>query len=52
MLYAARHRRVAILDNCKDVIESIPQLQRDEKNIEDAQAEGNELFLEVCESFG
>jgi hypothetical protein len=24
---------------------------RDEKNIEDAQAQGNELFLDVCESF-
>ena len=24
---------------------------RDEKNIEDAQTEGNELFLDVCESF-
>ena len=42
---------VAILDNCPDVIDSIPKLQRDEKNIEDAQKEGNELFLDVCESF-
>jgi hypothetical protein len=42
---------VAVLDNCRDLIESIPQLQRDDKNIEDAQAEGNELFLDVCESF-
>jgi len=24
---------------------------RDEKNVEDAQKEGNELFLDVCESF-
>jgi hypothetical protein len=42
---------IAVLDNCRDVIESIPQLQRDEKDIEDAQKEGNELFLDVCESF-
>ena len=40
-----------MLDNCRDVIDSIPKLQRDEKNIEDAQKEGNELFLDVCESF-
>jgi hypothetical protein len=33
------------------VIDSIPKLMRDEKNIEDAQKEGNELFLDVCESF-
>jgi hypothetical protein len=24
---------------------------RDEKNVEDAEKEGNELFLDVCESF-
>ena len=42
---------VAVLDNCVDVIDSIPKLMRDEKNIEDAQKEGNELFLDVCESF-
>ena len=42
---------IAVLDNCRDVIESIPQLQRDEKNVEDAQKEGNDLFLDVCESF-
>lgn len=42
---------IAILDTCRDVIDSIPQLQRDEKEIEDAQADGNELFLDVCESF-
>src|SRR6516162_2958164 len=42
---------VAVLDNCPDVIDSIPKLMRDEKNIEDAQKEGNELFLDVCESF-
>ena len=42
---------VAVLDNCVDVIDSIPKLMRDEKNVEDAQKEGNELFLDVCESF-
>jgi phage terminase large subunit len=42
---------VAVLANCHDVIESMPQLMRDDKNIEDAQKEGNELFLDVCESF-
>lgn len=42
---------VVVLDQCRDVIESIPKLQRDEKKIEDARKEGNELFLDVCESF-
>jgi hypothetical protein len=42
---------LAVLDNCQDVIDSIPKLMRDEKNIEDAQKEGNELFLDVFESF-
>jgi hypothetical protein len=42
---------LAVLDNCPDVIDSIPKLMRDEKNIEDAQKEGHELFLDVCESF-
>jgi len=42
---------LAVLANCPDVIEAIPQLQRDEKNIEDAQKEGNELYLDVCESW-
>lgn len=42
---------LAILDSCSDVTASIPLLQRDEKNIEDAQKEGNELFLDVCESW-
>ena len=42
---------VAVLDNCADVIDSIPKLMRDEKNLEDAASEGNELFLDVCESF-
>jgi phage terminase large subunit len=41
----------AVLANCKDVIESIPQLMRDEKDVEDAQKEGNDLFLDVCESW-
>jgi hypothetical protein len=40
-----------VLDNCPDVIDSISKLMRDEKNIEDEQKEGNELFLDVCESF-
>jgi hypothetical protein len=42
---------VAVLANCRDVVESIPQLQRDEKDVEDAQKDGNDLFLDVCESF-
>jgi hypothetical protein len=42
---------LAVLDTCPDVIDSIPKLMRDEKNIEDAQKEGHELFLDVCESF-
>src|SRR3974377_1360617 len=42
---------LAVLDTCPDVIDSIPKLMRDEKNIEDAQKEGNELYLDVCESF-
>jgi hypothetical protein len=42
---------LAVLANCPDVIEAIPQPQRDEKNIEDAQKEGNELYLDVCESW-
>ena len=42
---------VAILDNCPDVIDSLPKLMRDEKNIEDAASAGNDLFLDVCESF-
>jgi hypothetical protein len=37
---------VAILDNCPDVIDSIPKLQRDEKNIEDAQAQGNDSYFD------
>ena len=42
---------LAVLDSCPDVIDSIPKLMRDEKNIEDAQKEGHELFLDVCEAF-
>ena len=42
---------VAVLDSCSDVIDSIPKLMRDEKNIEDAEKEGHDLFLDVCESF-
>jgi hypothetical protein len=42
---------VSILDTCPDVIESIPKLMRSEKDREDAEKEGNELFLDVCESF-
>jgi phage terminase large subunit len=42
---------VAVLASCRDVIESIPQLQRDEKDVEDAQKDGNDLYLDVCESF-
>jgi hypothetical protein len=40
-----------VLDNRPDVIDSIPKLMRDEKNVEDARKEGNKLFLDVCESF-
>lgn len=39
-----------VLDTCTDTIESIPKLMRDDKNPEDAEKEGNELFLDVCES--
>ena len=41
-----------VLDTCRDVIESVPKLQRDEKNLEDARKEGNELFLDVCVAKG
>jgi len=50
VLHAVRYRRPAVLDNCRDMIDSIPKLQRDEKDIEDAQKEGSEPFLDVCES--
>lgn len=39
-----------LLDTCTDTIESIPKLMRDEKDPEDAEKEGNDLFLDVCES--
>lgn len=42
---------VAVLNTCRDVIDSIPKLMRSEKDLEDAEKEGNELFLDVCESF-
>jgi hypothetical protein len=41
---------LAVLGNCRDLIDSIPQLMRDEKDLEDAAREGNELYLDVCES--
>ena len=40
----------SVSSNCRDLIESIPQLMRDEKDLEDAASEGNELYLDVCES--
>ena len=40
-----------VLDTCTDLIESIPKLMRDEKDPEDAQKEGNDLFLDACEAF-
>jgi len=36
--------------NCRDLIDSFPQLMRDEKDLEDAAREGNELFLDVMEA--
>lgn len=39
-----------VLDNCIDTIESIPKLMRDEKDPEDAEKEGDDLFLDVCEA--
>jgi len=42
---------VAVLASCRDVVDSIPRLMRSEKDIEDAEKEGDELFLDVCESF-
>jgi len=43
--------RRSLLDNCTDVIDSIPKLMRNEKSIEDRQKEGDELFSVACESF-
>ena len=42
---------VAVLASCRDVVDSIPKLMRSEKDAEDAEKEGNDLFLDVCESF-
>jgi hypothetical protein len=42
---------VAVLNTCRDVIDSLPKLMRSEKEPEDAEKEGDELFLDVCESF-
>jgi hypothetical protein len=39
-----------VIDTCRDTIESVPKLMRDERNPEDAEKEGNELFLDVCEA--
>lgn len=41
---------LAVLNSCTDTIESIPKLMRSEKDPEDAEKEGNDLFLDVCES--
>src|SRR5215469_2495618 len=41
---------VAVLDNCQDVIDSIPKLRRDEMNLEDAAKERNRLLVDVSES--
>ena len=40
----------AVTQNCRDLIESFPQLMRDEKDLEDAAREGSDLFLDVMES--
>jgi len=41
---------LAVMSSCTDTIESIPKLMRSEKDPEDAEKEGNDLFLDVCES--
>jgi hypothetical protein len=41
---------VAVFDNSQDVMMSIPKLQHDEANAENAPKEGDELFADVCES--
>jgi phage terminase large subunit len=41
---------LCVLDRCTDTIESIPRLMRSEKDPEDAEKEGDELFLDVCEA--
>lgn len=38
------------LGSCRDLIDSFPQLMRDEKDLEDAAREGSDLFLDVMES--
>jgi phage terminase large subunit len=40
----------AVASSCKDLIDSFPQLMRDEKDLEDAAREGNELYLDVMEA--
>lgn len=40
----------AVMDTCRDVIESIPKLMRDDKDPEDAESAGNDLYLDVCEA--
>jgi hypothetical protein len=40
-----RSSKILTVDNCQDVTHSIPKLMSDEKNIEDPQKEGKELFL-------
>jgi phage terminase large subunit len=42
---------VGVLNTCRDVTDSLPKLMRSEKEPEDAEKEGDELFLDVCESF-
>jgi len=42
---------VAVLASCRDVVDSLPKLMRSEKDVEDAEKEGDDLFLDVCESF-
>ena len=41
---------LAVLSSCTDTIESIPKLMRSEKDPEDAEKEGNDLFLDVDEA--
>jgi PBSX family phage terminase large subunit len=39
-----------IQDSCTEVLDSIPRLMRDQKNIEDAVKTGDEPFLDICEA--
>jgi phage terminase large subunit len=41
---------LTVTSNCRDLIESFPQLMRDEKDLEDAAREGSDLFLDVMEA--